>query len=118
MRKMRVKDLCVKGLCVKKLCVCVKALPFPRWVQVALPSDAVECRAGRSAITRHKDLAGGELTGQCPHVCPARRISPLPLLSYLVRSKRRPQAHKSASSRHRPARQYVALIGTGARSKT
>ena len=42
-RKLRVKELCVKELRVQKLCVCEKA---------GLPSDAVESRAGRPAITR------------------------------------------------------------------
>ena len=40
-RKLRVKELCVKELRVQKLCE-----------KAGLPSDAVQSRAGRPAITR------------------------------------------------------------------
>ena len=67
---MSVKELCVcekvvcekvvckrvvcKKVALKDLCVCVRkpACFFSRWVKVGLPSDTVEGRAGRSAITR------------------------------------------------------------------
>ena len=83
-KELRVRKLCVTGLCVKKLRVkelCVRKLAcfFPRWVKVGLPSDAVESRGGM--FSNHKDA---NWPAQCFYVCPARRISPSPLLSYLV----------------------------------
>ena len=47
-RRMRVKDLRVK----EKLCVNVLLPTLGRWAKFCLPSDAVQYRAGRSAITR------------------------------------------------------------------
>ena len=83
-------------------------------------SQATRLRAGRDI----RQSQGRELTGQCLHVCPARRISPSPCCHTRLWTKRRPQAHKSASSRTTGQRgdrrqwQYVPLLGTGARSKT
>ena len=52
-KKLRVKRVvCVEELRVNKLCVRKPAYFFPRWVKVGLPSDAVESRAGRLAITK------------------------------------------------------------------
>ena len=57
-------------------------------------SQATRLRAGRDI----RQSQGRELTGPCLHVCPARRVSPSPLLPGLV-TKHRLQAHKSASFR-------------------
>ena len=98
-KELRVRKLCVKGSCeklrVKELCVRKLACFFPHWVKVDLPSDV----AGRSAITRMR-------TNRPMLLCvPARRISPSPLLSYLVTNQAFAQSTQvRAILHHRPPR--------------
>jgi hypothetical protein len=64
-------------------------------------SQATRWRVGRDV----QQSQGCELTGQCFYVCPARRISPSPLLSYLVTNQAFAQSTQvRVIPHHRPPR--------------
>jgi len=100
-----VKKLRVKELCVRKL-----ACFFPHWVKVGLPSDA----AGRSAITRMR------IDRPMLLCTPGKAHQPIALAVILgyepgLRAKSAP----SCTTGHQgDRRQYINLIGTGARAMT